>query len=278
MLRKLPQIIALFALAVFTISAQTRPMPRPLAPDLNKRAIKLVKPDFPDLALDAGMDSSQLTLKVVVNTSGVPISASCSTTCHPLLKQAAESAAMNSTFNPVIINGIAVEFEGILNYTYVVSKVDWARFGTALESVRQFKNISAGVCAAMLSDAYLDEKNKLIAIDANGGVTADVKRKIIYDVEISIRSKLKGVPRWTFNTSIALRRITYHTVSVSEIDREDLVEAFGVLAQYAKAAPAEVSRELVENLTRVSEYKIPEGLTDKDLSKAIFELAKDIRL
>jgi hypothetical protein len=276
MLRKVPQMIALFALAVFTLSAQTLAPPRHFAPDLNKQAINLAKPTFPDVSLENGADGSQLTMRVVVSTAGMPISAVCSTTCHPLLKDAAEFAAMNSTFKTLVIDGKSLEYEGNLSYSYVVQRVEWARFGAALESVRQFKNISAGVVAAMLSDEYADERAKLIALDANG-VHRVIKQKTIYDVEISIRNKLKGVDRWRFNASIALRRITFITDLVGEVDREDLAAAFGVIGQYAKAAPAEVPRELVENLTRVSEYKIPANITDSDLKKAIFELARNIR-
>ena len=92
-----------------------------------------------------------------------------------MLKDAAELAAMTSKFKPLEINGRAVRYDGILLYSFVVNHVNWYGFGTALESTRQFDNISFGPAAQILSNDFAKEKARLVALDADGGADFDAR-------------------------------------------------------------------------------------------------------
>ncbi|MCA1590016.1 MAG: energy transducer TonB [Acidobacteria bacterium] len=162
-------------------------------PSINGLATYLVKPAFPETALDVGGDDASIGLRVVVDEGGNVVSAQCSTTCHPMLKAAAELAAMNSKFKRQTYHGRPVKDRGTLLCTYVVKHVNWHRFGTAIESTRQFDNISLGPVAQILSADYAGEKSKLLSLDAEP-VSYDARQKVIAEVINSI--KFAKLIRW----------------------------------------------------------------------------------
>lgn len=270
------------ALLIFSycISAQIAapPAPRISVPDINARAIALVKPAFPETATAVGADGAALGLKVVVDESGNVISAICSVDCHPLLKEAAEIAAATSKFRPLIDrDGRAVQYDGILIYTFVVERVDWYRFGTALESTRQFDNISLGPVAQILSAPFATEKEKLLSLDAKG-VELETRWKAIGEVETSLRGKLKGGDLWRFEIGMALRLVTFWTLAGELTNRADLQTAIDNLPKIVATAPSDIPASTIEALNTVAKYRVPADLPERDLRQAISNMTRSIRI
>lgn len=254
-------------------SAQPDSPPRPSVPDINARAVRLVKPAFPETALAVGGDGSTLSVKVVVNEVGDVVSAVCSLNCHPLLKEPAELAAAASKFGPLTVNGRTVEYEGILLYHYVSEKVYWSRFGTALESVRQFDNLSAGPVAQMLPAKFAVERNRLLSIDKEG-VDFATRQKTISEVEAAVRARLTGIDLWRFDTSLALRRITFWPMAAEKIDRAALESAIDALQKHIKAAPDAVDPELITKLTELSRYRFSPEMPEQQLRQDLMKLTR----
>lgn len=255
------------------------PQPTPLVkvPDVNGRAVTLVKPQFPDAAMAAGADGAGLTVKIVVDEVGNVVSAKCSLTCHPMLTDAAEIAAAASKFEPLIRNGNAVSYEGLLLYTYVVAEVNWFRFATALESTRQFDNISVGPVAQMLSKEYANEKAILLGLDAKG-TDFEVRQKGIARVEESIKQKLKDDDLWRFELGVALRRVTFWPMAGERTNRTDLQNAINALAPIIAKAPDNVPEQIINDLKLLTKYHVPADLPESELRQAINAMTRNIRL
>lgn len=267
----------LIAAACSIASAQQDRPPRPSVPDVNARAVRLVKPVFPETALALDGDGATLSVKVVINEAGDVTSAVCSLTCHSLLKEPAELAAVASKFGPLIVGGKAVEYEGILLYHYVVEKVYWSRFGTALESVRQFDNLSAGPVAQMLPAAFAAERDRLRSIDKEG-VDFATRQKTISEVEASVRERLTGIDLWRFDTSLALRRITFWPMAVEKIDRSALGAALQGLQKHIKSAPDTVDADLITKLTELSRYSFNPDMPEQQLRQELMKLTRTLWL
>jgi TonB family protein len=278
MLRPVVLLIALTLATAITMPAQSeRADVIPTVPDMNGRAIELRKPDFPQAATAAGADGEGVVLKVVVDETGHVASATCSLACHPMLKDAAELAAMTSKFKPLIVNGKPVKYQGTLQYTFAVSRVDWFRFGTALESVRQFDNISFGPVAQILTSEHQKEKDLLARADGDGGADYDARQKVIAEVEKSIRAKLSAQDKWRFDLALALRRTTFWMMS-DRIDLGAMHKALTDLAPLIDSAPEGTSKEVLADIRSLSQVRIEPGAKPQQVMQTISGLARRITL
>ena len=104
------------------ISAQTPQVtPKPISGGvLNGKAIKLEKPEYPAAAM-AVKASGTVSVQVLVSETGNIVSASA-VSGHPLLRQAAEQAALASAFAPTTLSGQPVKVSGIIVYNFVPAK------------------------------------------------------------------------------------------------------------------------------------------------------------
>jgi TonB family protein len=84
---------------------------------LNGRAVNLPTPAYPSAAR-ALRAAGRVTVQVLVDETG-NVSSAKATSGHPLLRQAAEAAARQSRFNPILVNNQAVAASGILVYNFV---------------------------------------------------------------------------------------------------------------------------------------------------------------
>jgi len=85
---------------------------------LNGRAISKPQPAYPPIA-KAARASGTVTVQIVVDESGRVISASA-VSGHPLLQQAAVSAARNARFSPTLLSGQPVKVSGVITYNFVL--------------------------------------------------------------------------------------------------------------------------------------------------------------
>jgi len=274
-MKKLLWLVAVLIVSSMPVWAQPSGPPTVGVADLNGLAITLIKPAFPESSFAAGADGSAVIVRVIVDENGNPLSAVCSTTCHPMLKDAAELAAMTSKFKQQIVDGKPVRFTGTLSYTYVVSNVNWVRFGTSIESTVQFDNLSLGPVAQVLSNEYAAEKAKLLSLDEEG-VTFETRQRVLADVIAAVRLKLKGADLWRFETSMALRRISFWTMAREKTDRVAMQKAIDDLAGRVTSAPEGTSEAVIAGITALSKYRVTPEIPERDLRTAISELSRKI--
>lgn len=102
------------------------PTPKPEPPKktivsggvLNGKAISKPQPAYPPIA-KAARASGTVTVQIVVDESGRVISASA-VSGHPLLQQAAVSAARQARFSPTLLSGQPVKVSGVITYNFVL--------------------------------------------------------------------------------------------------------------------------------------------------------------
>ena len=85
---------------------------------LNGRAISKPQPAYPPIA-KAARASGTVTVQIVVDESGRVIQASA-VSGHPLLQQAAVSAARQARFSPTLLSGQPVKVSGVITYNFVL--------------------------------------------------------------------------------------------------------------------------------------------------------------
>jgi len=97
------------------------PKPTPHAPIsggvLNGKAIHLVTPQYPAIARSAHA-AGQVSVQVLIDENGNVVSAT-PTSGHPLLRAAAQGAAMASKFSPTKLSGQPVKVNGVIIYNFV---------------------------------------------------------------------------------------------------------------------------------------------------------------
>jgi protein TonB len=102
-------------------AAAPTPKPTPHAPIsggvLNGKAIRLVTPPYPAIARSAHA-AGQVSVQVLIDENGNVLSAT-PTSGHPLLRAAAQSAAMASKFSPTKLSGQPVKVNGVIIYNFV---------------------------------------------------------------------------------------------------------------------------------------------------------------
>lgn len=81
------------------------------------QAIHLAKPAYPSLARAARVQGT-VVVQVLIDEEGKVIAAAA-VSGHPLLQAACVSAARESTFTPMELNGFPVKISGVLQYNFV---------------------------------------------------------------------------------------------------------------------------------------------------------------
>lgn len=98
------------------------PTPKPPSKPISKgvvngSAISLPKPPYPPAA-KAVRASGAVNVQVLIDENGNVVSANA-VSGHPLLRQAAESAARNARFRPTLLSGQPVKVNGVIVYNFV---------------------------------------------------------------------------------------------------------------------------------------------------------------
>ncbi|HSS21375.1 MAG TPA: energy transducer TonB [Pyrinomonadaceae bacterium] len=91
----------------------------PVSRLLNGLAISLPKPPYPAIAKTAGAHGP-VNVQVVIDESGKVISASA-VSGNPLLRVAAQQAAMGARFSPTILGAQPVKVSGVITYNFVLN-------------------------------------------------------------------------------------------------------------------------------------------------------------
>ncbi|MFN0139643.1 MAG: TonB family protein [Pyrinomonadaceae bacterium] len=109
---------------------------------LNGKAVSLPKPEYPEAAKEAGV-GGKIAVHVVIDEAGNIASAEADLNdmrerrdgegnkldplpADPLLRDAAEKAALQAKFSPTLLNGEPVRVKGVLTYHFVPDENDGA--------------------------------------------------------------------------------------------------------------------------------------------------------
>jgi TonB family protein len=97
-----------------------KPTPKPIVAGgvLNGKAISKPQPAYPQIAMAARAQGT-VVVQILVDESGRVISASA-VSGHPLLQQAAVTAARQARFSPTLLSGQPVKVSGVITYNFVL--------------------------------------------------------------------------------------------------------------------------------------------------------------
>lgn len=139
-------ILSVASIIVFgfsIVSAQTEmPVKQINGGVLNGKATSLAKPVYPAAAWAVKAEGS-ISVQVVIDEEGNVASATA-ISGHPLLRQTAEQAALQSKFAPTKLGGQPVRVSGIITYNFVAgaSNANWVKTGYDLASLEKFAILS----------------------------------------------------------------------------------------------------------------------------------------
>ena len=111
--------------------------PKPInagAAGLSGKAIKKVQPTYPPVAKAAGAQGP-VSVQIVVNETGEVESAKA-TAGHPLLQNAAVTAAREWRFSPTKLSGNAVKVAGTISFVFTLPKEDEPQTGAVMMRTR----------------------------------------------------------------------------------------------------------------------------------------------
>ncbi len=169
---------------------------------LNGKAISLPKPEYPDEAKKAGVEGA-VAVTVTIDEEGNVTSATAAEyqavmktdesgtagtaeakPTHPLLREAAEKAAMGAKFSPTLLSGQAVKVSGVIIYNFVAA-------GRNPENT--VKTVSGGVLNGKAQSLPLPAyPPAAMAVKAGGSVSVQVS--IDEDGNVSSASAISGHP------------------------------------------------------------------------------------
>jgi TonB family protein len=132
-------IVSIFLFSLQIVSAQT---PRTSIKQvsggvLNGKAEILAKPAYPAAARAVNAEGA-VSVQVLVDEEGTVVSADA-VSGHPLLREAARAAALESKFKPTTISGQIVKVSGVIVYNFLAGKpeqMNWFKVGYDLQSVQ----------------------------------------------------------------------------------------------------------------------------------------------
>ena len=170
---------------------------------INGKAKNLVIPAYPAAAKAVGA-SGAVNVQVIIDENGDVVSAN-SVSGHPLLRAAAEKAALASKFSPTMLQGQPVRVTGIIVYNFAGDKP-----APGNEEKLKFMGIGAALSAYdLLDDAQFmtkedlaetpqiaDELTPLTTI--TNEMSKEERNKIVRKVTASVEKKLTGADAWQF--------------------------------------------------------------------------------
>lgn len=268
-------VTLLLVLAAATTGQKAPIPPKYQIPDLNKRSTLFIKPSLPDSLLMEELDGKTISVRIVVDTNGNAESVNVPIGYSDLVRTAVEQAARDSKFEPFAVKGKPEKYFGHLQYSFAYEKMDWFAFGTALESVHNFDNISVSPVAAKLTVRWAEEKEKLEAIDALKDVNERIKT--IAAMIGHFGNKLSGKDRWLFKTAVVVRNATFWGMVGGPIDRDNLRTALKNIASVAENVPAEIPRVFVDDLKKMSEFTFDPAIGERELRRELAKLSMHLR-
>jgi TonB family protein len=137
MKKQILSVISIILFGVSIASAQTLPAPVKTISGgvVNGKALSLGKPAYPAAARAVNAEGA-VNVQIEIDEEGNVVSANA-VSGHPLLREAAREAALQSKFKPTLLSGQAVKVTGVLVYNFVADAMpSWFKVGYDLASVQ----------------------------------------------------------------------------------------------------------------------------------------------
>ena len=173
MKKRILSIASIIVLGFSIVSAQTEtPIKTISGGVLNGKAKTLAKPAYPSAARAVNAEGA-VAVQVTVDEEG-NIASAAAVSGHPLLRQAAEQAALQSKFAPTMLSGQPVKVSGVIVYNFVsgASAENWAKIGYDLASFEKFAAVSSFSLNAMTAKfpaEWTTEREQLKQLQALAG-------------------------------------------------------------------------------------------------------------
>ncbi|MCA1624408.1 MAG: energy transducer TonB [Acidobacteria bacterium] len=137
MKRQIFLILSILSFGFSTAVAQTTPAQVKTISGgvVNGKALSLGKPAYPAAARAVNAEGA-VNVQVEIDEEGNVVSAN-PVSGHPLLREAAREAALQSKFKPTLLSSQAVKVTGVLVYNFVADATpNWLKVGYDLASVQ----------------------------------------------------------------------------------------------------------------------------------------------
>ena len=228
---------------------------------VNSRAIKLPTPVYPPAA-KAVKASGVINVQIMIDESGNVISAHA-ITGHPLLRQAAETAARQAKFHPTRVEGKLVKVSGIIIYNFI-NTASWQEIGFILgayekglpEYTKELEYLPN-----RLPTEISDEKTNLEAVFDEMRDSPIERALQINNVLASIRAKLsdRKTELWMLEIGLLKGRIYGSLDNDQELTKN--LRAAGALLE---SRPAGAAENLLVSLRTLSSYADNDKFTQAD--------------
>jgi len=181
-----------------TVSAQTETPVKSISGGvLNGKALSLPKPAYPSAARAVNACGA-VNVQIVIDEQGNIVSATA-VSGHPLLRQAAEQAAIEAKFSPTLLSGHPVRVSGVLVYNFV-GTASWLSEGFSL-GIAETKGIKAKI---NLPNEFSNEQEQLNTI---AKLPPEEQKAQLSSIVSLIKSRLNAVDLWRFEFGLAKGKI-----------------------------------------------------------------------
>ena len=136
-MKKIVTFVVLNFVLGLAVAAQTNNVPKIVNGGvINGKAKSLAKPVYPSAAQAVNAEGA-VSVQVTIDEAG-NVSSANAVSGHPLLRQAAENAALQSKFAPTSLSGQPVKVSGIIVYNFVAgASPSWFRVGEQLSNLER---------------------------------------------------------------------------------------------------------------------------------------------
>ena len=181
------QILSIFSIIVLgcsIASAQTDAPARTISGGvLNGKAKTLAKPSYPSAARAVGAEGA-VSVQVLIDEEG-NIASATAVSGHPLLRQAAVQAALESKFAPTSLSGQPVKVSGIITYNFVAGAAaqNWVKTGYDLANYEKSASNSFGLTSlsAKIPVEWTNEREQLKQLQTMASENFADARTIVKD-------------------------------------------------------------------------------------------------
>ena len=276
-------LIAFFAAVVLStgVAAQEpveTPKPKVISAGVvNGKAQNLVKPQPYPPAAAAVKASGAVNVQVTIDEAGNVISAKA-VSGHPLLRQAAEQAALASTFAPTLLSGQPVMVTGVIVYNFVLP-------GSAAPSM-MYTPIAIGVWLGGIREMGFTDSSKEDLLAVSGELPAEyaaekelirklvsAKRadqpKLADQVVASFRGKFDAKGQWMidFGKHWGITLAQAATIQKNEYrsDRSKFVEGLREMNGMLESAPSELPADVLDRIRGIAAFNEDDDIVPQEV-------------
>lgn len=236
------------------VSAQTETPPIAGKPYnggvINGKATSLPKPAFP-AAAKAVNASGAVNVQVLINEEGSVVSANA-VSGHPLLRQAAEQAALGAKFKPTLLSGQPVKVNGIIVYNFVGPSPSWTNIGFQFGTAE-----SQGIKTEInLPEEFAEEKSQLVSLIK---LSPEEQMGQIINTVSMVKSRLNPTDLWHFEFGLAKGRILSNTENENSI-----FQNLAVFKQLAESIPEGVQTYDTVRAGKLAKFADKDKLSRED--------------